>query len=217
MALYTIKEVAELIGVEQKTIHALCSPSKRCLIKNADNMIDTAFMHNKTYIERRLAQNAAKSNPQPVQQVEEIPKPRFAPPEKKTYHKKKVPSHANNGDLEILNQFQAEKDRLTLEKMKADVRKKELEIEKLEGDFISMDEATKIISSWADARDKELMVMLEKEINYICTKEEISSASTSKYIAKIVSVINRCNEEATKKLIFSYEQSQDREDSETTE
>lgn len=228
----TFKELSELTGIAEKSLHAYASPSKKHrIIKDDEKMFDTDIIKNDEFLKQAMAKKEQKIRDDAEVKEEEVDvstlrrsdlgkdadkiikqakekkivvkvdtKPKAKQAKSKEPVKDTKETLARKKEIELANENKRKKDALEIAKLEKDNRLKQLEIEKKEGDFISMQEAMSIARDWAIEKDRIMLELMQKEIVRICSREAIPTDRAGKYKMKISEIINKASEEATNKL-----------------
>jgi hypothetical protein len=103
--------------------------------------------------------------------------------------------------IDEVNDYERKKRNLTIKKLEKEVRLKEIEIEKAEGDYISFEEACTIIKLWSQSRDTALLEAIETKIQIICVKAGLESDMMAKYLKDIPEILNKTSELTNKTIM----------------
>jgi hypothetical protein len=103
--------------------------------------------------------------------------------------------------IDEVNDYERKKRNLTIKKLEKEVRLKEIEIEKAEGDYISFEEACTIIKLWSQSRDTALLEAIETKIQIICVTAGLESDMMAKYLKDIPEILNKTSELTNKTIM----------------
>jgi hypothetical protein len=92
---------------------------------------------------------------------------------------------------EEVNEFERRKRELTIVKLEEEVKRKQLERERIEGDYVKTEYVIKMFESATNKQGQIIKAVLDSEFQYIGIKENISSEVISRYKEKFLNKYNR--------------------------
>jgi len=211
MTTYTKKELSELLDIPIGSIRSYCSPSKKKLIVNEDdvNIIDDSIDTNKLFIEKKLQEkygvipkgvmrnnNGKKKNPNsPPTSGSKVSQANPSVKKKKVAVVETAPAAPPelSEQAKAYNDFTTRKNALILEKMEKEIRRIDIDIEKKEGDFIKTADAIKLFEIKSAEFNKVSLTLIERLVKKICVREEVLRKNSVKYVAMVPELVNEIN------------------------
>lgn len=225
---YTRKELAELLNIPIKDIHAMCSPSRKGLIPDADdhNIISMDNEKNSKYVKRKMmernhgipprkfgngqlgdrklakAKKAAKEailNTE-LQNENSLPDIKGVPDINKHLipHIGKEPKKQNNSDNEFLT-LHSVMERAKADKMVADAKIAELNLAKARGETVLASEVAPFISTILNTMVEEMIQGGKKMGVRYAALYDLPIAYQIEFEKDIIDLINKSNEESLRK------------------
>lgn len=215
MPIYTVKELSALTGIEEKTIHAYASPSRKGLIKTDDGKIDTSVRLNSEFIRKKSKRNNIDNifTPSEIQEsVNEVPeiqeKPKQPTQKESKKQQRQVPVQTKL-DLDMPTDKDLTKIEYSIKvnthlKLQKEIELKEIEIQKKKGELVEMGAITGFIQSYSERLKFRLENELQSLIRDITARHSIEAKKSSEYLVKITSIINVSNKNALDDLIEKF-------------
>lgn len=177
MAIYSIKELSDLTGVDSKNIHVYIKRGK--LIKDQNSKIDSSIAINELFIKKYAKSDSKKIDFDNDERSEEKSK--------------------NQNDTSASSMMQVEYaiKKLNAQKLQRDILIKDEELKRKKGDVIDLESTLSIVSTYSEALKKEFSLQIQTHIQDICARHGIEPEKSGEYKLKVIEIIN----ESSKKSI----------------
>lgn len=189
MAIYTIKEFAELTGKRPKDIHTYIGRNK--IIKNSEKKIDTTEPINLSFLEEYRINGT-------VPHSVTMPKSRKASDSKGSPNTTKPEQSERSKILD-------RKTALEVQIKQMDLQQRELAIQKQRGELINLEQTVNIVKSYSDNLKKNMEQNIKTFIQDICARHGIESSKMGEYTMKVANIINKSNKSAIEQLLKQFE------------
>ena len=207
MCKYTVQELADMIGQTRQYVNQY---KRRGKINVSDGMIDLKDPLNKHFYDPRRAKymdkvkNGTLPDDVPVRKVKTTSKKE----EQKTKSDStKKDSQQSGKSKQPNNSSDSAYSNLSMEKLEAEVRKKnadaaksELELERMQGRLLDMETATAIIGAYMRTFSNGLYRDLETFIITVLEIYKVDLESKSKHLSKLEGIINICSDRAMEEM-----------------